>query len=170
MKINSNWQEVVKTINGIMEVDGLNTGEGLGMKYGGSTRGPEEWAGTAHWYAGNCRIVVNSWEEKMSLLELRTDSAPADDVALKTWEKLARLLEQAESPTTSVDVMRTKYDELAILWVNRPEFPKRTVEEFLQMHENKAPVTKRTFYRRVLPNAYKKGYIGKKGKYYTRKE
>jgi hypothetical protein len=93
LKLKSNWREIVKTINGFFGVDGLNTSEGLGMKYGGSVKGPEDWGGGAFWYTGNSRIFVNSIEENLSLLELKTDDQPADDTAINTFAKLRPLLE-----------------------------------------------------------------------------
>ncbi len=93
--IQSNWREIVKAINGIYGFGGLNTGEALGMKYGGDMKGPQEWDGVAFWFAGNSRIFVNAMEENVSLIELRTDDEQADEKAINTFEKLRLLLKPA---------------------------------------------------------------------------
>ncbi len=88
MNINSNWRDVVKTINGTIGTVGLNTGEGLGMKYSNAVLGPQKWAGAACWDAGNSTIVVNSDEENMSTIELCLGDERDDVVAMRAWDRL----------------------------------------------------------------------------------
>jgi DeoR-like protein with HTH domain len=101
MEVNLGWPDVAKKINGASSIDtGWNAGEGLGMVFGGEGKMGE--GGSAWWKAGNCTIIVfSSGEENKSLLELRTDGAPADEIALKTWEKLTGLLAQQIDPATT---------------------------------------------------------------------
>src|SRR3990172_10749487 len=86
MNLNINWRQAAKMIQE------LNTGEGLGMVHGTFVTGPEPWAGSTIWGAGNSYIILNSVEEKSSVLELRVGDEPADERALLTWQRLERRL------------------------------------------------------------------------------
>ena len=64
-----------------------------------------------------------------------------------------------EKPTIKdTRILAGKYDELVLLWVNRPYIPKQTKDEFLGEHAGELG---RKSFDRVLKDAYKRGIIGK---------
>jgi hypothetical protein len=121
---------------------------------------------------GHIKIgIINSDE---STLEPVTDNAEL----MQFVDELAPVI--AEYIPLHVDVAQVgaviqeppkpkgKYDDLCVNWVTRLEIPHQKVEEFLS--EQAPELTRRTFYRVVLPDAYKRELINKKGRTYIPKE
>ena len=104
--VNANWRDIVRKINGVRGLEGWNTVEGLGMVFRSQAPGPRM-KGAALWDAGNCSIIVNSWNENSSLVELRTDKEPANAIALETWKKLQELLMREYSKTDFKQALST---------------------------------------------------------------